>query len=221
MVSQTQTGSRTQEERTETAKSRIRVAALELFATQGYEATTLADASRRAGYSRALAQYHYRDKTSLAVELLESRLRRDMNTDLLKCPPGTSAAEAWALLEGHLKATSKHFRLLHGEHQQDLVVRGEMVLHHAANISVDPEMKSRLNAQTGVLLSRVAHILEVCRQEGFVRVDVDVQAVSVFYVHAIWGLASALFANPKGEAQIGRALAFLGRTLNNLRTAER
>ncbi|MBV9842931.1 MAG: TetR family transcriptional regulator, partial [Sphingomonadaceae bacterium] len=38
------------------ARTRIRAAALELFGQDGYEATTLAAISLRAGYSRALAQ---------------------------------------------------------------------------------------------------------------------------------------------------------------------
>jgi len=209
-------GARTQEERTETAKARIRTAALELFALQGFEATSLADISLRAGYSRALAQYHYGDKSKLALELLDSRLRRDMNADLLKCPPSTPPAEAWALLEEHLRSTSAHYRRLHGR-GQDLLVRGEMVVHQAANMSTDLEMTARLNAVTSTLLSQVAHVLEICRQGGFIRQDADVQGAAVFYVHSIWGLALALFVNPKGEAQIGRALAFLGASMNALR----
>jgi hypothetical protein len=46
-----------------------------------------------------------------------------------------------------------------------------------------------------------------------------VQAVAVFYVHAIWGLASALFANPKGEDQIAGALDFLRATISSLRSS--
>jgi AcrR family transcriptional regulator len=219
-VPATQTRPKTQEERTETAKNKIRVAALELFALQGYEVTTLADISKRAGYSRALAQYHYADKETLALELLETRLRGDLNADLLKCAPSSSAKAAWALLQKHLEETSAHFRALHGKKQQNLLVRGEMVLHHAALMSTDPQVKERVNSLTGVLLSRVAHILEICRREAFIGADVDVHAASVFYVHAIWGLATALFANPKGEKQIGSALAFLGTMLGKLRTTK-
>lgn len=212
--------SRTQEARTEAAKSRIRVAALELFAMNGYAATTLAEISKRAGYSRALAQYHYADKAALAIELLEARMRRDLNTEILACPAAVAPGAAWALLERHLSETSAHFRLLHGKGQENLIVRGEMALHQAALLSGDSAMKDKVNDLTGTLLSRVAHILEVCRRAEFITPSVDVQAVSVFYVHAIWGLATALFANPKGETQIGKALEFLGTTLNNLRVSK-
>jgi AcrR family transcriptional regulator len=217
----TQTMPRTQEARTDAAKQKIRTAALELFALKGFDATTLADISLRAGYSRALAQYHYPEKTQLALELLELRLRRDLNADSLKCAPATPAAEAFALLEAHLRSTSEHYRLLHGRDQRNLLVRGEMALQQAALMSGEPEIRQRVNALTSALVSRVAHILEICREQGFIRADVDVQAASIVYVHAIWGLASALFANPNAENQIAGAFGFLGATLNDLRRAAR
>jgi AcrR family transcriptional regulator len=80
---------RTQIERTDEAKARIRVAALELFALQGYEATNLAEISLRAGYSRALAQYHYADKSALAIELLEARMRRGNAPNWPRASPQT------------------------------------------------------------------------------------------------------------------------------------
>jgi hypothetical protein len=79
-------------------------------------------------------------------------------------------------------------------------------------------MAERLNALTAVLVSRVAHILQMCRDAGFLRADVDVQAVAVFYVHAIWGLASALFVNPRGELQLAGAIGVLRQALESLRS---
>ena len=89
---------RTQEERTEAAKERIRDAALTLFGDNGYEATTLAAISLKAGFSRTLAQYHYPDKADLALELLDERIRRDNHLDLLACSMETSPEVAWARL---------------------------------------------------------------------------------------------------------------------------
>ena len=213
--------SRTQTERTETAKASIRLAALELFALHGYEAVTLADISLRAGYSRALAQYHYGEKSALAVELLDARMRRDLHAEMLICPPGTPAAAAWSRLLEHLEASWEHYRQVHGKGVESLRVRGEVVLQQAATGSSDRKMADRLNALTAILVSRVAHVLEICRAAGLLRADLDVQGVAVFYVHAIWGLASALFANPKGDPQLVAAVGVLRQTLESFRNPAR
>jgi len=219
-MSQNQLARRTQAERTEVARARIRVAALEIFALKGYEGATLADISVKAGYSRALAQYHYRDKSVLALELLETRLRRDLHAEMLVCPPDTPAATAWAQLLDHLDASWEQYRQIHGRGQASLKVRGEVVLQQAATISSDKAMADRLNALTALLVSRVAEVLETCRLAGFLRADVDAHATAVFYVHAIWGFASALFANPKGEPQLAAAVGVLRRALEALRADE-
>lgn len=86
--------SRTQEERTSDAKMRLREAALFLFAQDGYERTTLATISLRAGFSRTLAQYHYEDKASLALEILEEQILRDNHIKLTECPEDATAQQA-------------------------------------------------------------------------------------------------------------------------------
>jgi AcrR family transcriptional regulator len=209
--------SRTQQERREEARRRISEAALELFALKGFDAVNLGEIGQRAGYSRSLAQYHYPDKYALARELLGERMRRDLRTDLLDCPVSATPQQAWGLLHNHLAQTAAHYRKLHGQSQESLTVRGEMVLHQAALMANDAEMKAQVNDLTGQLLSRVAHVLEVCRRGGLLDAGLDVQGMAVFYVHSIWGLAMALFANPKGDAQIGAAFAALGHSLDRLR----
>ena len=209
--------SRTQQERREEARRRISEAALELFAIKGFDAVNLGEIGQRAGYSRSLAQYHYPDKYALARELLGERMRRDLRTDLLDCPVSATPQQAWGLLHNHLAQTAAHYRKLHGQSQESLTVRGEMVLHQAALMANDAEMKAQVNDLTGQLLSRVAHVLEVCRRGGLLDAGLDVQGMAVVYVHSIWGLAMALFANPTGDAQIGAAFAALGHSLDRLR----
>jgi len=208
---------RTQSERTETAKARLRLAALELFALKGYDATQLADVSVRAGFSRGLAQYHYGDKTTLTLELLDARMRRDLHADLLICPPATAPDDAWARLMKHLDVSWEHYRQAHSTGRSNLAVRGAIQLQQAASMATDERMAERLNSLTAGLVSRVAHILGVCREGGVLRADVDVQAVAVLYVHTIWGLASALFANPRGEAHLAAAIEAFRGLLSSLR----
>jgi AcrR family transcriptional regulator len=68
------------EQRRERAKSRILAAAHALFTERGYDATTLAEVSRRAGVSAGLTVYYFRTKQhlvqALADRLLHARIVR-------------------------------------------------------------------------------------------------------------------------------------------------
>ncbi len=59
--------------------------------------------------------------------------------------------------------------------------------------------------------------INVLRGHADFFVDADVHALAVLQVHSIWGLALALFANPKGGRQIKAALAQIGAMLEALR----
>lgn len=200
------TAARTQEERTEEAKSRLRAAALELFAAQGYDAVSLAAISLKAGFSRTLAQYHYPDKAALALELIEDRLRRDNQVELLGCPADASGEEAWAALMAHLDGVSRHYGSLHGGGGQNVAVRGEMAIHAAALMGSEPEITRRVDVLTRDLIKRVERLFEICRGDGTIPVASDAHALAVLHVHSIWGLALALFASPRAGRQIDAAM---------------
>jgi AcrR family transcriptional regulator len=72
------------EQRRERAKSRILGAAHALFTERGYDATTLAQVSRRAGVSAGLTVYYFRTKQhlvqALADRLLHARIIRAAHT---------------------------------------------------------------------------------------------------------------------------------------------
>lgn len=211
------TASRTQEERTEEAKARLRDAALELFAADGYDATTLAAISLKAGFSRTLAQYHYPDKGALALELLEERILRDNHLELLDCPEGASAEQAWAALRNHLAQVTEYYGALHGGTRQSAKLRGEMAIHAAALMGNDAAISARVALLTRQLVAAKERLLEICRKEGMIPEGTDVHALAVLQVHSIWGLALALFANPKGGRQVRAALEQIGVMLESLR----
>lgn len=209
--------SRTQEERTEEAKARLRQAALELFAADGYEVTTLAAISLKAGYSRTLAQYHYPDKSALALELIEDRLRRDNQVELLDCPDDAPPEAAWEALMAHLDATTRHYGLLHGGSDHSTMVRGEMAIHAAALMGNDPRITAKVDSSTRDLIARIERLIEISRRGGLVPEATDAHAMAVLHVHSIWGLALALFANPKAGRQIEAALRQIRVLLEALR----
>ncbi len=201
----TAAASRTQEERTEAAKARLREAALELFGEQGYEATTSAAISLRAGFSRTLGQYHYPYKAQLAIELLEERIVRDNHLDLLDCPADASPEQAWNALLRHLDEVSDYYGNLHGAGEHSARVRGEMALHVAALMSSEPLIIKRVNALTTDLIARIERLFEICRNGGLIAEDADSHALAILHVHSIWGLAQALYANPRGARPVAAA----------------
>lgn len=209
--------SRTQEERTEAAKQRLREAALAVFGQDGYEATTLSAISLKAGFSRTLAQYHYPDKAALALELLDERINRDNHLELLDCPDDAGAAAAWDCLIRHLNAVADYYGRLHGSCDISVTVRGEMALHSAALMGSDPAMTARVHALTVDLIARIERLFEICRQSGWIAEASDSHALAILHVHSIWGLSQALFANPKGIRPVMAAFAQIGVLLDALR----
>lgn len=197
--------SRTQEERTVAAKERMRDAALILFGDNGYEATTLAAISLKAGFSRTLAQYHYPDKADLALELLDERIRRDNHLDLLTPAADGDPEAAWDCLLRHLDAVSSYYSNLHGSSDHGIIVRGEMALHAAALMGADARLTARVHDLTVDLISRIERLFETCRRGGVISNTSDPHALAILHVHSIWGLALALFANPKAIKAIAAA----------------
>lgn len=63
--------SRTNQERVEESTLRLLQAAVELFATKGYEATTAMEIGLRAGYSRNMVRDRYGSKAALLEALIE------------------------------------------------------------------------------------------------------------------------------------------------------
>lgn len=209
--------SRTQEARTEDAKARLREAALALFAADGYEATSLAAISLKAGFSRTLAQYHYPDKPTLALELLEERMLRDNHLEFLDCPGDAPAERAWQALLEHLGAVTDYYGELHGDAVQSVKLRGEMAIHAAALMGIDEALSARVARLTSELIARIERLLDICRREGMIAAHADVHAIAVLHVHSIWGLALALFANPRGARQVKAAFEQIGVLLEALR----
>ncbi|WP_298290805.1 TetR/AcrR family transcriptional regulator [Novosphingobium sp.] len=197
--------SRTQEERTEAAKGRLRDAALALFGEQGYEATALAAISLKAGFSRTLAQYHYPDKADIAVEILEDRLLRDNHLELLACPDDAAPELAWDCLIRHLEAVAAYYGNLHGANEHNVIVRGEMALHAAALMGADAALTAKVHERTVDLIARIERLFEIARKGGLIAADSDPHALAILHVHSIWGLALALFASPKATKSIAAA----------------
>lgn len=208
---------RTQEERTAEAKERLHEAALFLFANEGYGAVSLPAISLRAGFSRALAQYHYADKAALALEILDDQVMRDNHIHLINCSDDCRAPEAWSVLQSHLAALEEYYGSLHGTKRRDIHVAGGMAIRTAALTSRDATLSARVEQLSREQVARIERILRLCQTQGFIKPDTDIRGTAVLYVHSVWGLAQALFASPQAAATIKTAFEQLGRMLDSLR----
>jgi AcrR family transcriptional regulator len=93
-------------------REEIREVALELFARQGVEQTSLREIAERLDITKAALYYHFRSKDELLVELV-----RPMVTDLeefLLAASNTGPGEARALLEHYLDLCYRHRLLFQG-----------------------------------------------------------------------------------------------------------
>jgi AcrR family transcriptional regulator len=80
--------SRRQQERTVVTRRAIVLAARELFAEAGYEATTIEDIARRAGVSKGALYHHYADKVEVLAAVYE-----ELETELVESLLAVAAAE--------------------------------------------------------------------------------------------------------------------------------
>lgn len=211
----TTTLSRTQEARTEEARKRLFSAALQLFAAKGYEQTTLADISVQAGYSRALAQYHFGSKQALAQHILEILGERDMQLALLPCEE-ISGELAWQKLLAHMDASWKNLSYIHSDCDRGVSARGEMLLRAAATYSPDSSLRNLFSKIGRQLTQRVSFTLEQCRRDGIIGADVDTDAAAAFYVMSIWGLLSALYVDPKAAKVLDSSFDMLRQFIKSL-----
>ena len=207
----------TQEERRRDAKRRLRDAALYLFAREGYDAVTFVAISLKAGFSRTLAQYHYPDKKTLALELLRDRILRDNHIDLVSGSLADTPEEAWQALMTHLQTLKHYYVNLHAGAEPNMAANGEMAIHAAAFISKDEEFRACVEEQSRDQVSRIEQILETCRKGGLIAEATNVHALAILYVQSIWSLAQTLYTSPFARNSIGQSFDQLAVLLDGLR----
>lgn len=182
----------THEQRNAIARKKLCNAALELFALQGYDVTTLSDIGVRAGYSRGLAHHYFDSKETLAEFLLDELSQRDSLIHILAVSYATTGAEAWEKLGLHMSSVWKHCCDFHFAHREDLAERGAFVLRSAAAISKERALRSSSEKIFDALLTRIKNILLICVRDGVLRKDMDVEKTAVFYVTSISGYSLVL-----------------------------
>src|ERR1700733_10951205 len=102
-------------------RGRILAVALELFADQGYEKTSLRDIAERLGTTKAALYYHFERKEDILLEL-HLRLHvfgRELLSELERLPDDRARLQAWPQMLGRFIEQVAANRQLIGRHQRN------------------------------------------------------------------------------------------------------
>ncbi|WP_405176904.1 TetR/AcrR family transcriptional regulator [Nocardia sp. NBC_01377] len=166
----------TQPERVELSNRRLVLAAIELIAEKGWEATTAAEIGRRAGYSRAMVHARYGSKDAI----LEAFFQQDYVERLAPDPRPDATGLQRAV--AHFDRVGQ----LHGEDPDFL--RGMFIAGFEAvktTSGLRPRVQSYLRRGT----DRVAAGLRGGIQDGSVRADIDIERAATDVAMAVFGVA--------------------------------
>ncbi len=207
---------RKQEDRTAEAKAAIRKSALELFAIQGYDMTTLSQVSTRVNFSRGLAQYHYKTKEALAEELMDSAVALHVKYHGLVETPTSKNKDIIEKLEHQIDESSKGMGiLLAGENA--LEIKGLALLTSVATFSSNDQLRKKIQKHNHIIGSRIEEAIQKGIDEGVVRKDVDPEGFASFYIGSTWGISNELFAEPSRHDVVMKGFETLKLVIRNLR----
>lgn len=179
---------RKQRDRREESDSRIIAAAIELFAEQGYQRTSLIQVGNAAGYTGALISSRFGSKHGLLKAVLAHVLDR-FRSDELASASGPDAGAADLLLSEFIAAYMKdvstrqsRMRALHVIVGEALGGRDEI---HTEIINVNHVFRRRVRAY-------VAHGVET----GDFHPDLDIERSAILIVGLLRGVTSQFLTEP-------------------------
>lgn len=211
---QEQRTAKTQEQRTAAAKAAIRVAALELFALQGYDSTTLSQISARANFSRGLAQYHFKVKEALAEELLDDAVAWQIRYHGLHQSVETEQMNVLQQLQYQVQQVSELMSaLLSGE--KALQYRGQVLLISIATISSDERLRHKIQYSNSVVGGKISAAIKHGIELGVVQADVDPDGAAAFYIGSNWGLLNEFCVEPKHHQRVLKGFKTLMRAVQS------
>lgn len=192
---------RTQQERREETERKVLSAATALIAVRGSRALTLAEVGAAAGYSRGIVTHHFGSKENLLRAVL-----RDAQTFVL--PDAGDSAAAWlaALVRAYLENVDKR-----------RPSAGAFLQMWGEAIAADPVLMPLYAEQDASFRRLLADQVRAGIGDGSVRADADPEAMAVFLVGLLRGIALQLISTPpadrfeaivdEAERSIRRALA--------------
>lgn len=126
---------------------RLQNAALDLFAEQGFERTTVAEIAKRAGLSSRSFFNHFTDKREVLFGAGSERQREIIVREMAACPETLAPLDV--VLRGMQAAADEMF-----EHRRDAVIRRRQI------IEANPDLQERELGKRVALTTAVADALQ-------------------------------------------------------------
>ncbi len=174
---------RTQQERREQTERKVVAAATALIAERGSRGLTLAKVGEAAGYSRGIVTHHFGNRENL----LRAVMREAQTFDV---PGPRENAGAW--LTDTVRAYLQNITARRPAARAFLQMWGEA-------ISADPVLMPLYAKQDARFRLLLADKVREGMSDGSVRADADPEAMAVFLVGLLRGIALQLIAAPQLE----------------------
>jgi AcrR family transcriptional regulator len=147
-------------------RERILDIALELFADQGYDKTSLRDIAERLGTTKAALYYHFERKQDILLELhlRLHALGRETLGQLEQLEDGQARADAWPGLIDHFidqVAQNPELVLLHQRNHSALEALANNERHRAENDDIEEQFRRLLQSPTIPLAQRVRMLCSI------------------------------------------------------------
>ena len=200
-------GPATQLERTEASRRTLIDATIELLASEGYRATSVARIQDASGLSRGLVNYHFGSKQKL-MEAVVDRVRSDFteqSCDVHGREQMTGMAQVRELFGAYL------YQLIRWPNPTRV-----MLVLATESVSDAPELRDAIQDAYANLRQTLIDMLKTGIADGTVRADLDPVSHGTVLHGILRGMALMYFVDPAGldmEAARAAALAVLERDL--------
>ncbi|MBW4330497.1 TetR/AcrR family transcriptional regulator [Stakelama sp. CBK3Z-3] len=171
---------RTQQERRAQTERKVLAAATALIAEQGSRSLTLAKVGEAAGYSRGIVSHHFGNRENLLRAVM-----RDAQTFDLPIPGGS--AGSW--LADTVRAYLKNINNQRPAARAFLQMWGEA-------IAADPVLMPLYARQDARFRRLLADKINEGVRDGSVRADADAEAMAVYLLGLLRGIALQLISTP-------------------------
>lgn len=191
---------RTQQERVKESSRLLLSAAIELIAERGYERTTTAEITRKAGLSNSMVQIRYGSKEALLEALLRSYEDRMFKA---RTAPDSS---------GHDQLLGQIEALVHEYNEDPQLLRAFLMIQFETAGAI-PQLK---RWQIDWLQRYIDHIADTIRRgqaDGSIRSDLDPAADATFFMDVGTGALYRWILNPD-ETDLPQALSDWAKRMN-------
>lgn len=167
-------------------RTRVLLAASEMFAEQGYVNASLDKVASRAGMSKGAVYWHFSSKQDLFLAILEQNLSKDFR--ML-----SSQIESVLTAENQLSAINEWLEMIFA-----CIESGSFMLFLEFVLSSrEPEVREKLQELYSNTLDAIGNILKELQEKGHLAQDIDPHAIGLMIDSLVKGMMIERLIDPK------------------------